>query len=93
MKRHSTEVHPPQTQHLLPADPAALLNVFTGDRGLLTPRGGIVPSLFINMSTVDPQTSRDLAERVAATRLAAVEGMHLLTIARACGCCCCNESR
>ncbi|GBF94623.1 3-hydroxyisobutyrate dehydrogenase [Raphidocelis subcapitata] len=51
-------------------DPASLTEVFTGARGLLAAPGGLRPSLFINISTVDPDTARRLAERVARAQLA-----------------------
>lgn len=51
------------------SDPSALRDVFEGPKGLLAARGGVRPSLFVNVSTVDPDTVRALAERVARAEL------------------------
>jgi len=51
-------------------DRDALTAVFLGPDGLLAAPGGPKPSLFINVSTVDPETIQQLAQRVAATKLA-----------------------
>ena len=52
-------------------DAAALEAVYTGAAGLLT--GNVRGKLFIEMSTVQPQTEVDLAEKVRATGAAFVE--------------------
>jgi 3-hydroxyisobutyrate dehydrogenase-like beta-hydroxyacid dehydrogenase len=52
-------------------DAASLEEVFLGPAGLLRAPGGIRPSLFVNVSTVDPDTARRLAAEVRAAPLAA----------------------
>jgi hypothetical protein len=52
----------------LPLDPVP--DVFLGRRGLLAAPGGIHPSLFINVSTIEPDAARELAQRVGRAQLA-----------------------
>ncbi len=52
-------------------DAAALADVFNGPQGLLS--GGVKGRLFIEMSTVRPETERDLAAKVRASEAAFVE--------------------
>lgn len=58
-------------------DPAALDSVFLGTEGLLRAPGGLRPSLFINVSTVDPDMVRRLAGEVRRAPLA--EGARAIT--------------
>lgn len=51
-------------------DNACLKDVFLGRRGLLAAPGGIHPSLFINVSTIEPDAARELAQRVGRAQLA-----------------------
>jgi hypothetical protein len=54
-----------------------VVDVYMGPKGLLSASDSIRPSLLIDASTVDPQTCRRLAKRVAECKLSSSSSMYI----------------
>jgi 3-hydroxyisobutyrate dehydrogenase len=54
-----------------------VVDVYMGPKGLLSASNSVRPSLLIDASTVDPQTCRRLAKRVADCKLSSNSSMYI----------------
>ncbi len=54
-----------------------VVDVYMGPKGLLSASDSVRPSLLIDASTVDPQTCRRLAKRVADCKLSSNSSMYI----------------